>query len=153
METYLRPATNEDTEILLQFEQGVIEAERAFDPTLKSAETYYYDLPALINEPHIHLLLAIQNETPVGCGYLRIEPSKHYLQHARHGYLGFMYVVPHLRGQGLNKMIMEALEGWAREQGITELRLEVYAGNRGAVKAYEKAGFETHMIEMRKGLT
>jgi hypothetical protein len=32
------------------------------------------------------------------------------------------------------------------------MRLDVYYGNTDAIKAYEKAGFVKHMVEMRVGL-
>lgn len=146
----IRKATHEDMPTLLRFEQGVINAERPFDETLKRDETRYYNLEEMITAPHIELLVAEKEGQLVGCGYARIEQAKPYLQHTHHAYLGFMYVEPEYRGQGLNQAILKALETWASQQGVTELRLEVYAGNASAIKAYEKAGFLHHMIEMRK---
>lgn len=149
---FIRPAAPDDLDVLLQFEQGVIAAERPFDPTLRQEETHYYDLQVMITAPHIHLLVAEQNEELIGSGYARIEVAKPYLQHRQHAYLGFMYVLPEHRGKGVNKAILQALEEWTTAQGVTELRLEVYGENASAIKAYEKAGFSRHMIEMRKGL-
>jgi GNAT superfamily N-acetyltransferase len=106
----------------------------------------------MIRAPHIQLLVAEINGQPVGSGYARIENSKPYLQHKQHAYLGFMYVEPAYRGRGVNKIIIEALEKWAISQGITEMRLEVYAENTPAVSAYEKAGFSALLVQMRKGL-
>jgi ribosomal protein S18 acetylase RimI-like enzyme len=37
------------------------------------------------------------------------------------------------------------------QQGIEEIRLEVYAGNSVARQAYEKAGFKDLLVEMRFG--
>jgi GNAT superfamily N-acetyltransferase len=146
----IRPATTNDLPILYRFEQGVINAERPHDPTLKREETIYYDLPAMIAAQHIQLVVAEVDGNLVGSGYARIEAAKPYLQHSRHAYLGFMYVEPNYRGKGVNKAVMNALETWAIEQGVTELRLEVYYGNTPAISAYEKTGFSRHMIEMRK---
>ena len=87
--------------------------------------------------------------TPVGCGYARIETARHYLKHAQHAYLGFMYVLPAQRGKGINKLIIEALGRWAATQGVTELNLDVYEGNLPAIKAYEKAGLVKHLLNMR----
>lgn len=153
METiFVRKAGLEDLPTLLQFEQGVIAAERPFDPTLITGQTHYYDIEQMIAAPHIQLLVAELNGEVIASGYARIETSKPYLQHRQHAYLGFMYVAPLHRGKGINRMIMDALEAWALEQGITELRLDVYYENTPAIKAYEKTGFSKHMIEMRKGL-
>lgn len=148
----IRKATANDLPVLRRFEQGVISAERPFDPTLKREPTQYYDLEGMIAAPHVELLVAEADGVPVASGYARIEPSKPFLQHTQHAYLGFMYVEPAYRGRGINKLVTEALESWSLSQGVHELRLEVYQDNLPAVKAYEKAGFAKHMIEMRKGI-
>ncbi|MCO5936259.1 GNAT family N-acetyltransferase [Mucilaginibacter sp. RB4R14] len=147
-----RRATVADMDTLLQFEQGVISSERPFDPTLKEGHINYYDLNELIIAPHIQLVVAELNGEIIGSGYARIETSKIYLQHPQHAYLGFMYVLPQHRGKGINKLVINALKEWSVQQGITEFRLEVYFGNVAAIKAYEKVGFNSHMIEMRMGL-
>jgi len=70
---------------------------------------------------------------------------------AEYDYIGFMYVVPEERGKGINKLILEALVSWARSKGITEIRIEVYAENASAIKAYQKAGFASLLTTMRLG--
>lgn len=141
-----------DLPTLFEFEQGVITAERPFDPTLKSGQIHYYDIEKMITAPDVELLVAEINNKVVGSGYARIENAKPFLQHNRHAYLGFMYIMPQWRGKGINKKILNALTNWVQQHNITELRLDVYQPNIAAIKAYEKAGFTKHMIEMRKGL-
>lgn len=136
-------------EILLQFEQGVIAAEQPFDCTLRTRDVRYYDLDEMIKAAHIELLVAEQDGGVIGCGYARIEKSKHYLQHLQHAYLGFMFTHPDHRGKGVNLAIINALKKWAAAQNVFELRLEVYTENTAAVKAYKKAGFNPLMLEMR----
>ncbi len=148
----IRKATFDDLETLYRFEQGVIEAERPFDNTLKNELIHYYDLEGMITASHIELLVADLEGELIGSGYARIEDAKPYLQHPKHGYLGFMYVAPNHRGKGVNMKIIQALKDWTRSQNITELRLDVYHDNISAIKAYEKIGFSKHMIEMRLGL-
>ncbi|MDR6563322.1 MULTISPECIES: GNAT family N-acetyltransferase [unclassified Arcicella] len=148
----IRKATFDDLETLYRFEQGVIEAERPFDKTLKNGLIHYYDLEGMITASHIELLVADLEGELIGSGYARIEDAKPYLQHPKHGYLGFMYVDPNHRGKGVNMKIIQALKEWARSQNISELRLDVYHDNISAIKAYEKIGFSKHMIEMRLGL-
>ena len=137
---------------LLQFEQGVVEAERPFTPRMKAGPAGYYDMQELITAPHIYLAVAELDGKLIGSGYARIETAKHYLNHAQQAYLGFMYVLPQYRGKGVNARILSELETWAVNRGVTELRLEVYHQNTIALKAYEKAGFEGYMLLMRKGL-
>lgn len=148
----IRKATFSDLETLFRFEQGVIEAERPFDSTLKDEQIHYYDIEGMIKSSHIELLVAESEGEVIGSGYARIENAKPYLKHGRHAYLGFMYVAPDHRGKGVNMKIIEALKDWVRLQNITELRLDVYHDNISAIKAYEKIGFTKHMIEMRLGL-
>ena len=148
----VRKASLKDLDILFRFEQGVITAERPFDSTLKSGHINYYELEEMITAPHIEIVVAELNGGLIGSGYARIEKAKHYLQHTHHAYLGFMYVEPAHRGKGVNNKIIAALKTWAASQNITEFRLEVYADNLSAIKAYEKAGFSKHMVEMRMGL-
>ncbi len=146
----IREATENDYETLLRFEQGVIGAERPFDPTLKQGHIQYYDIHELISAAHIHLLVAEISSQLVACGYARIETSKPYLSHTRHAYLGFMYTEPEYRGRGVNRKIIEALRKWSLSNHVPEMRLEVYFNNVAALKAYQKAGFTCHMIEMRR---
>ena len=151
-EVIIRKATINDLDTLLVFEQGVISAERPFDPTLKTVHTNYYDIEKMIPASNVELVVAELGGELIGSGYARIENAKPYLQHQQHAYLGFMYVAPAHRGKGINRMIMETLEAWAKAQNITELRLDVYQQNDAAIKAYERVGFAKHMIAMRKGL-
>lgn len=145
----VRRASLADVKTLRLFEQGVIATERPFDSTLKNGLIHYYDLEAMIAADHIEILVAELHNQLIGSGYARIEEAKPYLQHKKHAYLGFMYVIPEYRGKGVNQKIIEALKQWAIQQNITELRLDVYNDNLPAIKAYEKTGFKRHMIEMR----
>lgn len=147
-----RSATVEDLDTLLQFEQGIVAAERPFDPTLKPGEIHYYDLKALISSPEAEVIVALSGEEIVGSGYAQIREAKDYLQHERFAYLGFMYVKPDFRGQGVNQKVLDALTAWIRQQGIAEIRLEVYAENERAKRAYKKAGFTPNLLEMRMNL-
>jgi GNAT superfamily N-acetyltransferase len=60
-----------------------------------------------------------------------------------------MYTRPDYRGLGINGQVIEALKAWAHKQGLSEMRLTVYTGNQPAIRAYEKAGFTSHLLEMR----
>ena len=152
-EVIIRAATSNDLETLLRFEQGVIGAERPFDPTLREGPIHYYNLPELLASPQAVVLVAEHWQQIVGSGYARILPAKAYHKHEQYAYLGFMYVEPGSRGQGVNGLLMEAFKQWAAAQGLTELRLEVYAENQPAIRAYEKAGFGHHMLEMRLSIS
>jgi ribosomal protein S18 acetylase RimI-like enzyme len=151
-EIKIRKASMVDLEQLLAFEQDLIKMERPFDPTIKPDPVNYYDLKAMLSSPHIEVVVAETGNKIIASGYARIDRSKPFLKHNNHAYLGFMYVLPEYRGQGINKRIIDALKTWAAIQNITEFSLEVYYDNVSAIKAYEKIGFSKYVLEMRFNL-
>lgn len=138
-----------DLPILLDFEQGIIEAERPFDVTLKDEKISYYDIHELILSPIADVIVAEQNGQLIGSGYVLIKEAKDYFKHTQYGYLGFMFVVPEARGKGVNRLIIEEMKAWCKKRDIFEIRLEVYSENPGAIRAYEKVGFVKQIVNMR----
>ncbi|MBC6995776.1 GNAT family N-acetyltransferase [Neolewinella lacunae] len=148
-----RTATRADLPVLREFEQGIIAAERPFDPTLRPDPISYYDLGELIDSDRAEVVVVLDGDLIVGSGYAKYKGSDPYVAPAEHAFLGFMFVRPEYRGCGVNQLVVAALTEWARQRGFSELRLRVYADNTGAIRAYEKAGFQEHLIEMRRELT
>ncbi|MDD7886810.1 GNAT family N-acetyltransferase [Flavivirga sp. 57AJ16] len=149
MSIIIRKATLNDAPVLLEFEQGVITAERPFDPTIKEGPINYYDINELITSSDSDVFVAESDGEIVASGYAKIKTDRQYLKHAYQGYLGFMFVSKKHRGKRLNKMIIDALLKWCKARHVFEIRLDVYDDNIPAIKAYEKVGFKKHMINMR----
>ena len=147
-----RSAILEDLPTLLEFEQGIITYERPYDSTLKPDPISYYDIKELILSESAEVHVAEHNNEVIGSGYAKIIDSKPYNTHSQHVYLGFMFVKPEYRGQGVIQSITEALKSWAKANNIFEARLEVYADNDSAIRAYEKSGFTESLVEMRMSL-
>ncbi len=145
----IRKAHPNDLEKLLEFEQGIITAERPFDPTLRAEKINYYDIEKMISALDVEVLVAEIGSEIVSSGYARIEIAKPYLNHLNYAYLGFMYTVADHRGKGVNAKIIEALKKWCNLQNVFEMKLDVYNDNISAIKAYEKSGFKKHLINMR----
>ena len=149
MQPLIRKATLDDVPVLLEFEQGLIKAERPMDPTIQDGDIHYYDVRDFINGEDAELYVAELDGELVASGYAKIKGDRPYLKHDRIGYLGFMFVPPEHRGNGYNKLILDVLIQWCRDRGLKEIRLDVYDVNDAAIKAYEKAGFVKHLINMR----
>ena len=145
----IREANLADLPVLLEFEQGIIIAERPFDPTLDENPISYYDLKEMILDDNTCVIVAEDNGVLVGSGYAKSKKARHYLDHENYAYLGFMFTHPEYRGLGINALIVEELVNWSKAQGFIEIRLTVYEDNLPAVKAYEKVGFKKHLVEMR----
>ena len=152
MTIQVRPATLDDLPTLLDFEQGIIEAERPYDPLLKPDPISYYDIGAMIEAEDAEVMVVEADGELVASGYAKVKRSRHYTSPGWHAFLGFMFVGESHRGQGINRLLLDALLDWSRQRGLTEVRLTVYPGNEPAIRAYEKAGFKPYLTEMRLGL-
>ena len=149
MNIEIRKAKEIEINTLLDFEKSIIEVERHFDNTLKDSEIHYYDLIELINSEKAEVLVAVLNNEIVGSGYAKILPAKNYQKYNEYAYLGFMYVKPEFRGQGINRQILKKLIEWTKDKNLIEVRLQVYNENLTAKNAYLKAGFKANFLEMR----
>ena len=145
----IRPASINDLETLLAFEQGVIKAERPLDPFLGDGALFYYNIPTLITAKDIDLLVATSNDTLVGSGYIKTVNSSQYHKNVKHGYIGFIYVEPAFRGNKISGLILDSLKKIAKEKGLKELRLDVYSNNIGAIKSYKRFGFTKGLVNMK----
>lgn len=145
----LRDAVLSDLPVLKEFEQEIIRAERPFDPTIRPDPVTYYDLEKYILDDHVKVVVAEANGQIVASGYAFAKKARHYLDHKEYAYLGFMYTIPAYRGKGVNGKIIDILKEWSMAKGLFEIRLTVYHDNLGAIKAYEKKDFKSHINEMR----
>jgi GNAT superfamily N-acetyltransferase len=145
----IREATAADLPMLLDFEQALIAYERPCAPNLRKDKISYYDLSAYIKAEDIRIVVAEMAGELVGSGYALIKENKAYKAPQYYVYLGFMYVIPEYRGQGINGQIMNDLIDWGKAQSYTEVQLDVYAENESAIKAYTKAGLVPEILTMR----
>jgi ribosomal protein S18 acetylase RimI-like enzyme len=148
--TIIRRAQHADLPVLLDFEQQIIATERPMDPTLiQDRPISYYPIEDYLDADHTEVLVAESGGQLTGSIYGQIRDRKPFFQTAQLGYIGFMYVHPDHRGQGLVEALIDGIKAWFNSRGITEIILHVYAQNPRAIRAYEKAGFVSHLIEMR----
>ncbi|GGW91217.1 GNAT family N-acetyltransferase [Alteromonas halophila] len=149
MSVACRLATESDLPTLNQFQRGIIAAEAQYIPRRKDQDYSYYDLSALLSDTDTRIIVAEHQQRLIGSGYVQKRPSKAYLQHDWHGYVGFIYTLPDYRGQGVAKKVISALAQQAKAMGLDELRLDVFADNQAAVATYKASGFTANLIEMR----
>jgi len=148
--TRIRRAQHSDLPTLLEFEQHIIATERPMDPTLiQDQPISYYPIADYLDAEDTEVLVAEDDDRLVGSIYGQIRERKPYFQTSHLGYIGFMYVAPEHRGQGLVEALIGGIKTWFNDQGIKEIILHVYAQNPRAIRAYEKAGFVSHLVEMR----
>ncbi|GIK53034.1 MAG: Mycothiol acetyltransferase [Planctomycetes bacterium] len=61
-------------------------------------------------------------------------------------------VMPEFRRRGLARAMLAAAQDFLRSRGFKFLGLQVMAHNAAARKLYEKLGYTTHSVTLRKGL-
>ena len=79
-------------------------------------------------------VVAYDADTPVGCGAVRLIDSGV-------AEIKRMYVLPDLRGRGIARRMLDALEHEARSIGVTKLLLETGTRQPEAIALYSKAGY------------
>lgn len=81
-----------------------------------------------------HVLVAYQNEKPVGCGAF-----KKY--EGRTAEIKRMYVSLEVRGQGIGKQILQELERWSKETNYNKVILETGVNQHEAIYLYRNSGY------------
>ncbi len=104
--------------------------ETGFDPALSiSADAHELTPPAGV------LLVARLRREPVGCGALKLHANAP-------GEVKRMWVAPQARGLGVGRRLLQELERYAREAGVTVLRLETNGTLTEAINLYRRSGYQ-----------
>ncbi|NHM30692.1 GNAT family N-acetyltransferase [Neobacillus terrae] len=80
-------------------------------------------------------------------GWILIGTSKDQFTEKKYGFIYELFVLEEFRGNGISKRLIESGMEHLKQDGYSEARLSVYAGNQ-AIKLYEKMGFKNRTITM-----
>jgi putative acetyltransferase len=80
-------------------------------------------------------LVAYSHGEPVACGAIRLLEAATFE-------IKRMFVVPEVRGRGVSRLILNALEAEAKRLGANRLVLETGTRQLAAISLYRSAGFE-----------
>jgi aminoglycoside 6'-N-acetyltransferase I len=90
------------------------------------------------------------------CGYVEVGARAYAdgCETSPVGYIEAWYVDPDVRRAGLGRALLEAAEGWAREQGYREMGSDALLDNLVSHRAHEKAGYVEvdRVVQFRKSL-
>lgn len=106
---------------------------------------------AIQNDDHSELLVAIVDETVVGCLQITCIPGLSY-QGVTRGLIEDVRVARHLRGHGIGKRLVLAAEAHARSAGCALLELFVHQDRANAQAFYERLAFKGEHRGFRKSL-
>ncbi|WP_437526548.1 GNAT family N-acetyltransferase [Sorangium sp. So ce726] len=114
--------------------RALADAPHAFGSTLEEWETASEERwRARLGLPGSHNLVAYVDGEPVGMATgAPFEGTYEVIS---------MWVAPEVRGHGVGDALLEEILRWAREQGASELRLDVKENNLSAISLYVRHGF------------
>ena len=151
----IRKATEEDIPRLMELLQQVNMVHHELRPDLFKPNTTKYD------EIQLQHLLA-DRSTPVfvyeqmsvlGYVFVRVEQTldDRLLQDRKTLYIDDLCVDIQARGKHIGRQLFDHVHRWAREQGCQSITLNVWAGNKAALKFYQQAGMHIRKtcMEMR----
>jgi GNAT superfamily N-acetyltransferase len=132
----IRPATPADLPVILQLIRDLAEYERAPDDVVATEEGLRDVLFG--PRPAAEVLLALENETPVGFAVFFHNFSTWL---GRPGlYLEDLFVRPDRRGRGYGRALLVHLAGLARERKCGRMEWAVLDWNEPAIEFYRKLG-------------
>ena len=128
--TRVDPASPEARWCVAQyFAELAVRFEHGFDPSTSIPVD-----DAELRPPHGAFLIAEIEGRAVGCGSVKpLAPGI--------GYLKRMWIDQSVRGQGVGRRVLAALEAASRELGLTTLRLETNRALTEAIALYRSAGY------------
>jgi GNAT superfamily N-acetyltransferase len=91
-----------------------------------------------------------EEDTLLGVAYA--ERAIDYFTREAHGHLAILAVAAEAEGRGVGRALMEAVEGWASEQGYRFVTLNVFATNERAIAFYTRAGYRPDTVRYVKEL-
>jgi ribosomal protein S18 acetylase RimI-like enzyme len=106
-------------------------------------------IPGLQNHPTTVVSLAFHGDQAVGAAVCFIGFSTFAAKPLIN--IHDFVVLSSLRGKGVGRSLLEAIEGKARELGCCKLTLEVMDNNHRALRIYEAAGFARYALQKGSG--
>ncbi|RCX19157.1 acetyltransferase (GNAT) family protein [Fontibacillus phaseoli] len=96
----------------------------------------------------LYTVLDAAEGTPIGNLWVQFSESKK----GREAFIFDIVIHEAYQGKGFGKQTLQALDEKAREQGAVSIGLHVFGHNRRAYGLYQKMGYETTDMVMRKKL-
>ncbi len=97
-------------------------------------------LAVLLGSPHDAVFAAILGLTPVGWVHVTIVTL---LESARHAEIRGLVVTAALRSRGIGEQLVAHAEQWARERGVSRMRVRSNALRERTHAFYERLGYVT----------
>ena len=149
----IRFADARDIPGIIDLLQQVGEVHHQIRPDLFRAGAQKYDEAALLRlfaDPSRPILAAIIDGKLAGYAFciLQVTENDPVLCDRKVLYIDDLCVDEKMRGKGVAKVLYERTLDYARELGCQAVTLNVWCGNEGAMRFYEKCGLKPQKIGM-----
>ncbi|MEZ4663414.1 MAG: GNAT family N-acetyltransferase [Caldilineaceae bacterium] len=114
------------------------ELDAVLNPLYSPENRHGYNVEKLL-QPGVTFFIVRNEGAAAGCGGVHIFDASP--TDVQFGELKRMFVRPHFRGLGLGRKLVEHMEDFVRQRGISVLRLETGIYQTEAIALYEKMGF------------
>ena len=116
------------------------------------------DRPLLLEALHgriEHAAILVAELSPGGerAGYVFATTKHDYFTRAAHAHVEVIAVTREAERRGVARLLMEAIEQWARRRGYRHLTLNVFDRNTRAKALYDSLGYEVETVHYRKTLS
>lgn len=115
------PINTEDLTDLVQLINHVYDVADGGMWTQKGIRINLKELRDLMEQKRLIVAIQVSNGQIIGC--VKVDRA----QELEIGQLGLLVVDPHIRGQGVGRLLVAAAEDWAIQQGYNEMQLEILA--------------------------
>ncbi|MBC7790294.1 MAG: GNAT family N-acetyltransferase [Anaerolineae bacterium] len=118
-------------------------------PVMDEAVTAAID-HVLVAQPSGSTVLVAEDDAGRPLGFIHVETHKDYFTKEEHGHVSDLVVASTAEHRGVGRALMTAAEDWARGLGFRLLTLNVFDGNHGARKLYDRLGYQPDTLKMVK---
>ncbi|MGH8792019.1 MAG: GNAT family N-acetyltransferase [Stackebrandtia sp.] len=133
----VRPAAAEDDAALVDVEKTSWTSAEGFPSLREPDRTSFID----DDRNRLDVLFVAELDGEV-VGYIRLAPLAEVDECAHVLNVPGLAVAPRARGRGVAAAMLAFAEGLGRSRGARKIQLGVFSTNAGAVRVYERAGFE-----------
>lgn len=138
MPLLIRPATANDTALILEFIRGLAAYEKLLDQVTATTDQLRATLFPVNGRPAAECVLAFEDDHPAGFALFFTNYSTFL---AKPGlYLEDLFVQPERRGRGIGKALLLHLAKLANTRGYGRMEWSVLDWNQPAIEFYESIG-------------
>lgn len=153
LDAHIRPATPDDREFVRQIAPRLLVGYAPWrDASRMLATMERFLLESMDAPPDKGAMFIAERSNGVRLGVASVAHNVNFTGE-RQAYVGELAVIAEAEGRGVGRLLVDAAERWARDQGHTLLVLDTGAANARARGFYADLGYQEESVRLVKALT